>query len=72
MFATAKNMFNDPIGTHTHAHHLSVVTHGANALLDATAESGRPFDAMVVGEYERAFYGNLFESTLTLPSRRGV
>jgi hypothetical protein len=30
----------------------------ASALLEATADSDRPFDAVVVvGEYERAFYG---------------
>jgi hypothetical protein len=44
----------------------------ASALLEATAESNRPFDAVVVGEYERAFYGSQFESVLALLRQRGV
>jgi hypothetical protein len=44
----------------------------ATALLEATADSDRPFDAVAVGEYERAFYGNQFETVLWLLGRRGV
>ena len=34
----------------------------ATALLRAAAEPDRRFDAIVIGEYERAFYGDQFQS----------
>jgi hypothetical protein len=40
--------------------------------LEATADSNRPFDAVVVGEYERAFYGSQFESVLAPLRQRSV
>lgn len=44
----------------------------ASALLDAVAAGSRPFDAVVVGEYERAFYGDQFAGITALFQRVGV
>ena len=44
----------------------------ATALLCAAAEPDRRFDAVVVGEYERAFYGTQFRSVISTLARHGV
>jgi site-specific DNA recombinase len=44
----------------------------AAALLAALADPARGFDAVVVGEYERAFYGNQFGHITTLLDRAGI
>src|SRR5690625_2484443 len=44
----------------------------AAALLAAAAANKRPFDAVVVGEYERAFAGRQFEEVVTRLARYGV
>lgn len=44
----------------------------ASALLAAANSSERPFNAIVVGEYERAFVGDRFEHVVTEPGQRGV
>ena len=44
----------------------------ASALLDALADSNRTFDAVVVGEYDRAFYGDQALSVLPLLQAHGV
>jgi site-specific DNA recombinase len=45
---------------------------GAAALLDAVRDSDRGFDAIVVGEFERAFYGNQLQRLLPVLDRHGV
>lgn len=37
----------------------------AAALLTAAADPGREFDAVVVGEYERAFHGDQFREVVS-------
>lgn len=44
----------------------------AAKLLAALADPDRGFDAIVVGEFERAFYGNQFASVAALLDRSGV
>ncbi len=44
----------------------------ATALLSALAEEDRGFDAVVVGEYERAFYGDQFMRMAALFARHGL
>jgi site-specific DNA recombinase len=44
----------------------------AAALLAALSATGRRFDAIVVGEYERAFYGEQFMHLALLFDRHGV
>jgi site-specific DNA recombinase len=44
----------------------------AAALLAALADPDREFDAIVVGEYERAFFGNQLQQLLPLLDRYGV
>jgi hypothetical protein len=45
---------------------------GAAALLAAMADPGRGFDAIVVGEYERAFYGSQYALMAPLFEHYGV
>ena len=44
----------------------------AGVLLAALADSGRGFDAVVVGEYERAFFGDQLTNLLPVLARHGV
>jgi DNA invertase Pin-like site-specific DNA recombinase len=44
----------------------------ADALLAAAMSMGRPFDAVVVGEYERAFYGDQLARIAAVLASRGV
>jgi hypothetical protein len=44
----------------------------ASALLAAAEDPGREFDAVVVGEYERAFYGDQFRQVVARLSAAGV
>jgi hypothetical protein len=44
----------------------------AAALLEAVRDPGRGFDAVVVGEYERAFYGDQFASVIAVLQEFGV
>jgi DNA invertase Pin-like site-specific DNA recombinase len=44
----------------------------AAALLTTLADPGREFDAIVVGEYERAFFGTQLQQLLPLLDRHGV
>lgn len=44
----------------------------ASALLEAANSSERPFNAIVVGEYERAFVGDQFKHVVTELGQRGV
>lgn len=44
----------------------------ASALLAAVERPDRGFDAVVVGEYERAFYGDQFEAVVTRLNALGV
>ncbi|MEV0087306.1 hypothetical protein [Saccharopolyspora sp. NPDC050642] len=44
----------------------------AAALLTATQSPDRGFDAVVVGEYERAFYGDQFRAVMTFLAEQGV
>ncbi len=44
----------------------------ASALLTAAEEPGRGFDAVVVGEYERAFYGDQFRQVVARLNAAGV
>jgi len=44
----------------------------AAALLTAATSTDRPFDAVVVGEYERAFHGDQLTHIATLLASRGV
>jgi hypothetical protein len=44
----------------------------AAALLDAVADPDRAFDAIVVGEFERAFYGNQLQQLMPVFDRYGV
>jgi hypothetical protein len=44
----------------------------AARLLAAMADPGRSFDAVVVGEYERAFYGGQYAATAPLFEHYGV
>ena len=44
----------------------------ASRLLAALADPGRGFDAVVVGEPQRAFYGNQFDNTFPLFAHFGV
>ena len=44
----------------------------ATALLEALAAPDRPFDAIVVGEYERAFAGRQLQALLPILDARGV
>ncbi|GGM73753.1 putative recombinase [Longimycelium tulufanense] len=45
---------------------------GSKALLDALADPNRGFDAVVIGEPQRAFYGNQFGNTFPLFVHYGV
>ena len=44
----------------------------AGALLAALADPGRGWDAIVIGEYERAFYGSQYAATAPLLEHYGV
>ncbi|OLF05308.1 hypothetical protein BU204_37200 [Actinophytocola xanthii] len=44
----------------------------AAALLDAAADPDRGFDAIVVGEFERAFYGDQLQQLMPVLNRYGV
>ncbi|MGW0891543.1 recombinase family protein [Saccharopolyspora sp. NPDC002578] len=44
----------------------------AAALLDAVRSPDRGFDAVVVGEYEHAFYGNQVQAVMAFLAERGV
>jgi len=44
----------------------------AAALLDAVADPDRSFDAIVVGEFERAFYGDQLQQLMPMLNRCGV
>lgn len=44
----------------------------AAALLTATQSPDRGFDAVVVGEYERAFYGDQFRAVMSFLAEQGV
>lgn len=44
----------------------------AGELLELVAGSGCPFDAIVVGEYERAFFGDQFSEPLPWLTERGL
>jgi site-specific DNA recombinase len=44
----------------------------AAALATALADPGRGWDAIVVGEYERAFYGSQYASMVPLFEHYGV
>ncbi|MEV5541037.1 hypothetical protein AB0L13_29730 [Saccharopolyspora shandongensis] len=44
----------------------------AAALLAAVQSSDRGFDAVVVGEYEHAFYGDQFRAVMTFLAKEGV
>jgi site-specific DNA recombinase len=44
----------------------------AAALLSAVRDANRGFDAIVVGEFERAFYGNQLQQLMPVLSRYGV
>jgi len=44
----------------------------ASALLAAAARSDRVFDAVVIGEYERAFYGDQFREVVSRLKKLGV
>ncbi|HEV8561406.1 MAG TPA: hypothetical protein VGR06_34225 [Actinophytocola sp.] len=44
----------------------------AAALLAALADPDRGFDAIVVGEYERAFFGDQLQQLLPLFHKHGV
>jgi DNA invertase Pin-like site-specific DNA recombinase len=44
----------------------------AAQLMAAAEQPNRPFDAVVIGEYERAFYGDQFGTVLTALRARGV
>lgn len=44
----------------------------ASALLAAASRSGRVFDAVVIGEYERAFHGDQFREVVTRLNELGV
>jgi len=41
-------------------------------LMAAAEQPGRSFDAVVIGEYERAFYGDQFATVLTVVREQGV
>ncbi|UOX90424.1 recombinase family protein [Amycolatopsis sp. FBCC-B4732] len=44
----------------------------AAQLMAAAAQPNRPFDAVVIGEYERAFYGDQFNTVLTMLQQQGI
>jgi DNA invertase Pin-like site-specific DNA recombinase len=44
----------------------------AAQLMAAAEQPNRPFDAVIIGEYERAFYGDQFNAVLTALREQGV